>query len=56
MTIIQNKTTLYDQKVEICNVKPGGISWCINTYSRTQLYLPLVLQKDYNNDMFRPYM
>ena len=24
-TITQNKTTLYDQKVEIFNVKPGGI-------------------------------
>jgi len=30
-------------------------AWCINTYSRTQLHLPLVLQKDYS-DMFRPYM
>ena len=30
-------------------------AWCINTYSRTQLYLLLVLQEDYNSDMFRHY-
>ena len=30
-------------------------SLCINTYSRTQLHFPLVLQEDYN-DMFWPYM
>jgi len=28
-------------------------TWCINTYSRTQLYLRLVLQEEYSNYMFR---
>jgi len=28
----------------------------VYTYSRTKLYLPLLLQGEYYNDMFRPYM
>jgi len=37
----------------VCSGKELGV--VIITVERT-IYLPLVLQEDYNNDMFRPYM